>query len=45
MVKDYVAIYENMAAAHRPRLLAHSRTSGHVRAGTVMSLAPQTDVA
>jgi len=45
MAKDYVAIYENMAAAHRPRLLAHSRTSGHVRAGTVMSLAPQTDVA
>src|SRR6186997_1888978 len=45
MAKDYVAIYENMAAAHRPRLLAHSRTSGHVRAGTVLSLAPQTDVA
>ncbi len=45
MVKDYVAIYENLAASHRPRLLAHSRTSGHVRAGTVLSLAPQTDVA
>jgi glycosyltransferase involved in cell wall biosynthesis len=45
MVKDYVAIYENMAASHRPRLVAHSRTSGHVRAGTVLSLTPQTDVA
>jgi glycosyltransferase involved in cell wall biosynthesis len=45
MVKDYVAIYEHMAASHRPRLLAHSRTSGHVRAGTVLSLTPQTDVA
>jgi len=46
MVKDYLAIYESMAApSHRPQLLTHARTSGHVRAGTVLSLAPQTDVA
>ena len=46
MVKDYVAIYESMAAtSHRPRLVTHSRTSEHVRAGTVLSLTPQTDVA
>ena len=46
MVKDYLAIYESMAAAsHRPRLVAHTRTSGHARAGVVRSLTPQTDVA
>ena len=46
MVKDYVAIYENMAALRTGHsLVAHSRTSGHVRAGTVLSLTPQTDVA
>jgi glycosyltransferase involved in cell wall biosynthesis len=46
MVKDYLAIYESMAAAsHRPRLVAHSRTSGHALAGAVRGPAPQTDVA
>ena len=46
MVKDYLAIYEHVAAAtHRPRLVPHARTSGHVRAGTALTLAPQTDVA
>jgi glycosyltransferase involved in cell wall biosynthesis len=46
MVRDYVAIYETMAsAAHRPRLLPHARTTGHVRTGTPLTLTPQTDVA
>jgi glycosyltransferase involved in cell wall biosynthesis len=49
MVKDYLAIYESMAAAsHKPRLVSHSRTTAsapHARAGAVHSLAPQTDVA
>jgi glycosyltransferase involved in cell wall biosynthesis len=43
MVKDYVAIYERIAdASRRPRLASHSRTSGHIRPGTIHSLAPQT---
>lgn len=46
MVKDYLAIYESMAAAsHRPRLVAHPRSSAHARVGAVRSLTPQTDVA
>ena len=48
MVQDYLAIYEKMAdAAHRPRLLGHSRpaSSAHHRGGAVRTLTPQTDVA
>jgi glycosyltransferase involved in cell wall biosynthesis len=48
MVKDYLGIYERMAAAsHRPRLVPHSRAAsgGHARAGAVHTLTPQTDVA
>jgi len=48
MVKDYLDIYERMAAAsHRPRLVAHARTAsaGHMRVGAVSTLTPQTDVA
>lgn len=48
MVKDYLAIYENMVSAfHRPRLVPHTRTAsaGHGRAGAVHTLTPQTDVA
>jgi glycosyltransferase involved in cell wall biosynthesis len=45
MVKDYLAIYEGIAAAsHRPHLVAHARTSGRVLAGA-RGLSPQTDVA
>jgi glycosyltransferase involved in cell wall biosynthesis len=47
MVKDYLDIYERMAAAsHRPRLVAHARpaSAGHMRVGA-RTLAPQTDVA
>ena len=48
MVKDYLDIYERMAAAsHRPRLVAHGRpaAAGHMRVGAVRTLTPQTDVA
>jgi glycosyltransferase involved in cell wall biosynthesis len=47
MVKDYLELYESMAAAsHRPRLVAHSRVPGaHVRPAAVTALTPQTDVA
>ena len=46
MVRDYLAVYESMAAAsHRRRLAPHARTSGHIRPGSVHSLAPQADVA
>ena len=46
MVRDYLAIYESMAAAaHRPRLVAHSRTSTHARMSPVSTLTPHTDVA
>jgi len=43
MVKDYLAVYESMAATRlRPRLLTRS---SHLRPGAVRTLAPQTDVA
>jgi glycosyltransferase involved in cell wall biosynthesis len=46
MVKDYLRLYESMAAAsHRPRLVPHARISGHALAAAVGSLTPQSDVA
>jgi glycosyltransferase involved in cell wall biosynthesis len=46
MVKNYLAIYEHVAAAaHRPKLVPHARSAGHARVSSALTLTPQTDVA
>ena len=44
MVRDYLALYERVAASHlRPRLLSHARTANHIRTEVVATCAPQSD--
>ena len=46
MVRDYLALYERVAASHlRPRLLSHARTANHIPTEVVATFAPQSDVA